>query len=73
MSPLARLVLSVMRYTAFACAAFIAAVIGLQAYTHLNGVAWSRQDISFMVVLALILVGSLWLARSVGREIGRNQ
>lgn len=69
MSPLARLILTVMRSTAFACGAFIAAVIGLQVYEHLNGVAWSRQDISFMVVLALILAGSLWLARAVGREL----
>lgn len=72
MSPLARLILTVMRYTALAAAAFVAWVIGLQVWTHWGGVPWSRQDVSFMVVLVLLLAGALWLARSVASELRKS-
>ena len=69
MTPLARLILTVMRYAAFGIAAFVALVMALQFYNHSAGAAWTRQDVSFMVVLALMLAGALWLARSVAKEL----
>lgn len=70
MSPLSQLVLKVMRYTALATSAFVAFVIALQIYDHSNGETWTRQDISFVVVLVVMLGAGLWLARSVKRELG---
>ena len=69
MSPLARIILTVMRYTAFAIAGFVALVIALQFWNHSGGAAWTRQDVSFVVVLVVMLLGALWLARSVRKEL----
>ena len=70
MSPLSQLILKVMRYTAIATSVFVALVIALEIYNHSNGQPWTRQDISFVVVLVIMLGAGLWLARSVKRELG---
>jgi membrane protein YdbS with pleckstrin-like domain len=68
MSPLAKLILKVMRVTALATSVFVALVIALQVWNHRAGEIWTHQDVSFVVVLVLMMAGGLWLARSVRRE-----
>ena len=61
-----------MRLVSRAAAFFVALVIGIEIWKRwrFGGFAdMSRPDISFIVILVLLLVGFLWLARSISREI----
>lgn len=75
MSPLAALILRVMRGAALASAGFMVLVIGIELWKRWRFGGFevmSRQDVTFMAVLVLMLLGSLWLARAIGRELARH-
>jgi hypothetical protein len=75
MSPLAGLILRVMRAGSVAAAGFMAMVIAIELWKR-----WSfggfgsmgRQDVTFMAILVLMLVGFVWLARAIGRELANH-
>ena len=75
MSPLAGLLLRAMRAASIGAAGFMMLVIGIEVWKRWNfggfG-AMTRQDMAFMIVLVLMLVGFLWLARSISREIRKS-
>ncbi len=70
MSPLGRLLLKVMRVGLLAAAVFLVAVLGFELYKLWRfGSAVGNQG--FLGVVAVMLAGSLWLARSISRELAR--
>jgi cytochrome bd-type quinol oxidase subunit 1 len=74
MSPLGAILMRVMRAGCLAGAVFVAAVIAYEVWIKASTGQLSnlsRQDISFWVILALMLAGFLWLARSMGRELAK--
>ena len=75
MSPLAQLLLRVMRGASFAAAGFMVLVIGIELWKRwcFGGFgAMSTPDMSFMVILVIMLAGFLWLARSIGTELRKS-
>jgi len=72
MSPLARLILRAMRVGAVGAAGFVVLVIGIEAAKRWVGGGFgsmSRTDVSFFAVLAALLLGAIYLARSITREL----
>jgi hypothetical protein len=75
MSPLAGLLLRVMRTGSLAAAAFLALVLVIEVWKRWQGGSFgalTRPDISFLVIVVLMIVGFLWLARAIGREIRKH-
>ena len=75
MSPLGRLILTVMRAGSLLAAGFVFLVIGIEvAKRWIGGGLASMQapDLAFMGVLAVLLVGFLWLSRSITREMKKH-
>ena len=72
MSPLGILLMKVLRWGTIAAAAFVLMVIGVEGWKHWMAGTMSRADTSFMVVLVVMLVGALWLVRSIAREIRKS-
>ncbi len=75
MSPLAGLILRAMRAGAIAAAGFVVLVIAIEIWKRWNFggfSAMSRGDYTFFGVLAVMLVGTLWLARSITRELRKS-
>ena len=75
MSPLAALLLRVMRAGSLAAAGFMVLVIGIELWKRwrFGGFAsMTTPDLSFMAILVLMLVGFLWLARSISGELRRE-
>jgi hypothetical protein len=75
MSPLAGLILRVMRAGSIGAAGFMVLVIGIELWKRwsfggLDGMG--RQDMAFMAILVLMLAGFVWLARAIGRELKDN-
>jgi hypothetical protein len=74
MSPLGKLVLTVMlwgvRFAAGAIAVILAIVVWQKFLSAEAGEA-TRQDYTFLGILVVLLVAAVWFARSVGREIGK--
>jgi hypothetical protein len=70
MSPIGHVVLKMLRGGALASAGFALLVIGIEVWKH--GGEVSALEPGFMVLLAVILVGALWLARAIGRELSRH-
>ena len=71
MSPLAELILRAMRAGARAAAVFVLIVIGIEGFTHWRVEGLTRANVGFMVILAAMLAGSLWLSRAIGRELAK--
>lgn len=72
MPPLARLILRAMRAGAVGAAGFVVLVIGIEAAKRwaAGGLgAINRADVTFFAVLAALLFGALYLARSITREL----
>lgn len=70
--PLARLILRVVRVGAVSTAGFVVLVIGIEvakrwAAGGSGGI--NRADVTFFAVLAALLFGVLYLARSITREL----
>jgi len=75
MSPLATLLLRVMRSGSLAAAACMALVIVIELWKRWRLSSFdtmTKPDISFIVILVLLLLGFLWLARAISREIAKH-
>ena len=76
MSPLGRLILIVMRAGARCAAGFVVLVIAIEAWKRWRFGGFEvmkTPDIAFMGILLLMLVGFLALARSITREMKKNE
>lgn len=60
-----------MRWGALGIAGLVLVFFGIELRKHwiagFDGM--SRQDVSFLVILVLLIAGALWLARSISREL----
>lgn len=75
MSPLAALILRVMRAGCIMSAGFVVLVIGIEIWKRWRFGGFeglSRQDISFYAILLAMLMGLLWLCRSISRELAKS-
>jgi hypothetical protein len=70
MSPLGHIVLKVLRGGTLASAVFAMMVIAIEIWKHGGDV--TALNPGFMILLAVILAGALWLARAIGRELSRH-
>jgi hypothetical protein len=70
MSPVGYIVLKVLRGGALASAVFAIVVIAIEIWKHGGDV--TALNPGFLVLLAVILAGALWLARAIGRELARH-
>jgi hypothetical protein len=70
MSPVGYIVLKVLRGGALASAGFFGLVIGIEVWKRGGDV--TALEPGFTVLLALLLLGALWLARAIGRELARH-
>jgi hypothetical protein len=70
MSPVGYIVLKVLRGGALASALFAILVIAIELWKHGGDV--TALNPGFLVLLAVILAGALWLARAIGRELARH-
>jgi hypothetical protein len=70
MSPVGYIVLKVLRGGALASACFFGLVIGIEIWKRGGDVA--ALEPGFTILLALLLLGALWLARAIGRELARH-
>ncbi|PZF76289.1 hypothetical protein DK847_13940 [Aestuariivirga litoralis] len=70
MSPLAIVLMKLLRWGALAIAGFLALVLVLEAWKH----GWELGALSkgFTAVVALLAAGALWLARAIGRELAKH-
>lgn len=71
MSPLGRFVLRLMRAGSLASAVFLVLVMAVEVW-KLWRFGEAVQNAGFLAVLAVMLVGFLWLARSISRELARH-
>ena len=69
MSLFARLVLSAIRIGAIGAAVFTGLVLAFHAWRYASEGAVASGDTGFLFLVGLMFLGSLWLARAVGREI----
>ncbi|HUQ36114.1 MAG TPA: hypothetical protein VM144_07035 [Aestuariivirga sp.] len=68
MSPLQRLLLNAMRYASLGAAILLFGFLILALWQK-AGADFTTQDYSFMGIVALMLLGALWLFRAIGREM----
>ncbi len=72
MSPLARILIRVLRTGSYAAAVLLVVFGGIllwQRYTPDGGFNMSRQDWSFLGILALLALLAIYLVRAIGREL----
>ncbi|WP_291206931.1 hypothetical protein [Hyphomonas sp.] len=75
MSPLGALILRAMRAGSIAAAGFVVLVIFIEVWKRWRFGGFggmSTPDLTFMGVLVVMLIGFLWLARSITREIAKH-
>lgn len=70
MSPLAIIIMKLMRWGVLGVAMFLGLVLVIEAWKH--GGDPAAFNWGFMVVVALLAAGALWLARSIGRELAKH-
>jgi hypothetical protein len=70
MSPVGYVVLKMLRGGALASAVFAVLVIAIELWKH-GGDATALKP-GFLILMALILAGALWLARAIGRELRQH-
>ena len=70
MSPLATVLMKVLRWGLLGIAGFLALVLGLEAWKH----GWDLAAVNrgFAAVVGLLCLGCLWLARAIGRELAKH-
>src|SRR5687767_3482579 len=74
MSPLGRLILIVILWGVRFAAVAIAAIFAIEVWKKwfsASAAEITRQDYTFLVILAVLFMGALWFARSVMRELGK--
>jgi hypothetical protein len=72
MTPLLSILMRVLRAGAVGTAGLSALFLGIEFWkrsTQTGFDSMSRQDIGLFVILGLLLLGALWLARSITREL----
>jgi hypothetical protein len=75
MSPLGRLLMTVLQRGSWAAGVLILAFAGLLLYQRLTpdgGFAFQPGDFAFFGVLAALLLLAVYLARGIRRELDRN-
>lgn len=70
MSPVGFIVLKVLRGGALASAVFAMLVIAIEVWKHGGDV--TALNPGFTMFLAVMLLGAIWLARSIGRELAKH-
>ena len=70
MTPLGWVILKALRIGALGSAVFIALALAIEIWKRGGDV--TALEPGFTIVLALLLLGALWLARSIGRELARH-
>lgn len=70
MSPLAIVIMKLLRWGVLGIAMFLGLVLVIEAWKH--GGELARLNWGFMGVVVLLAAGALWLARSIGRELGKH-
>lgn len=70
MSPLATVLMKVMRWGLIGIAGFLALVLAIEAWKH--GWDLAAMNRGFAGVVGLLALGCLWLARSIGRELVKH-
>jgi hypothetical protein len=70
MSPVGFIVLKLLRGGALASAVFAGLVIGIEIWKRGGDV--TALEPGFTILLAVLLLGALWLARAIGRELARH-
>ena len=70
MSPLAIVILKVLRWGVLGIVAFLVLVLVIEAGKH----GWDLRQMNpgFTAVVALLAGGAFWLARSMGRELAKH-
>lgn len=70
MSPLAIVIMKLVRWGVQGVAGFLVLVLLIEGWKH----GWDLAALNkgFMAVVALLVVGALWLARSIGRELAKH-
>lgn len=70
MSPLAIIIMKLVRWGVLGVAMFLGLVLVIEAWKH----GWDLAALNwgFMGVVALLAAGALWLARSIGRELAKH-
>ena len=68
MSPLQCLLLNAMRYASLGAAILLLGFLILVLWQK-AGADFTTQDYGFMGIVALMLLGALWLFRAIGREM----
>ncbi len=73
MSPLGKLILTVMLWGVRFAAAAIAAIAAIFIWQKWLSAAdeITRQDYTFLAILVALLIAALWFARSLARELRR--
>ena len=70
MSPLASVLLRLLRGGVIAAACFIALVLGIELWKRGGDV--TALNPGFTIFLAVLLAGAVWLAWSIGRELSKH-
>ena len=70
MSPLQRLLLKAMRYASLSAAILLLGFLVLALWQK-SGADFTTQDYGFIGIVALMLLGALWLFRAIGREMDK--
>lgn len=70
MSPLASVLLRLLRGGVIAAACFIALVFGIELWKRGGDVA--ALNPGFTIFLAVLMAGAVWLARAIGRELAKH-
>lgn len=70
MSPLAIVIMKLLRWGVLGIAMFLGLVLVIEAWKH--GGELARLNWGFMGVVVLLAAGALWLARSIGRELAKH-
>ncbi len=70
MSPIAYVVMKLLRGAVLAAAAFLGLVLVLEAWKHGGDV--TALNLRFTIVVGLLILGALWLARAIGRELAKH-
>ena len=70
MSPLATVIMKVLRWGVLGISGFLCLVLVIEAWKH----GWDVEALNwgFMAVVGLLAAGALWLARSIGRELAKH-
>lgn len=70
MSPLAIVIMKLLRWGVLGIAGFLGFVLVLEGWKH--GWSVSALNPGFMAVVGLLAIGALLLARAIGRELAKH-